>query len=490
MSQAFHEGQALPIGAPNHPERKTSGVQVRPLLLVIAVGLALWWIPPPNDVSVQAWHLLSIFVATIVAIIVKPLPMGATALIALGITGATGTLPVNQVFVGFSNPSIWLIVLACFIARGFIKTGLASRIAYMFLYVFGRSPVGLAYGFMASDLMMAPVIPSSTARAGGVLMPIIRSLSHTLGSSADDGTAGRMGSFLALTAFHSTVITSTMFITAMAPNPIIVGLAQNAGVEITWTLWAKAAIVPGLLSLFAIPWLTSWLCPPTIKDVSGAAAHAKEHLVAMGRVGRQEWMMAICFVLLLVLWIFGKSFGLHPTIAAILGVGMLLLTNVLTWRDMIGEEVAWDTLVWFSVLVTMAGGLNELGFISWFSEQIVLLVHGYPWTLALGLLGLVYFYSHYLFASITAHVTSMYAPFLMVCISVGAPPLLAALCLAFLSGLMGGLTHYSSGQAPVVYGYRFVGLKKWWMAGGVLSVVYLGIWLGVGSLWWTWLGLW
>lgn len=490
MNSQYHQGQALPIGAPNHIQAKPAGTKWTPLLVVLVIGLGIWFTPAPEGLPQDAWHLFALFVATIAAIILKPLPMGAVALIAMGITAATKTLPVEEVFTGFSNPQIWLIVIACFIARGFIKTGLANRIAYQFLILFGKSSYGLAYGFLASDLVMAPVIPSSTARAGGVLMPIIRSLSSTLGSNADDGTAHRIGAFLSLATYQATIVTSTMFVTAMAPNPIIVRLAQDGGVEISWLLWAKAAIVPGLLSLAVIPLVTGWLCPPTLKDVSEASRHARENLAQLGKMTRQEWAMAACFVMLLVLWIGGSSIGINATIAAILGVAFLLITNVLTWKDIIGEEVAWDTLVWFAVLVMMAANLNALGFIGWLSDHIVQQVQGFHWMLALGVLGLLYYYSHYLFASITAHVTSMYAAFMMVCIAVGGPSLLVALVLAFLSGLMGGLTHYSSGQAPVIFAYRYVDLKQWWLVGFVLSVVYLLIWGVVGGLWWSWLGIW
>lgn len=489
-SPGYHQGQTLPIGGPDHVQKKPAGTKWVPLLAVLAIGLIFWFLPTPEGVRPDAMHLLAVFVATIAGIILKPLPMGAVALIGLGVTAVTGILPVEEVFSGFANAQIWLIVLACFIARAFIKTGLASRIAYMFLYYFGRSPLGLAYGFAASDLIMAPVIPSSTARAGGVLIPIIRSLSDTLGSRADDGTARRIGTFLSLSTFQATVVTSTMFVTAMAPNPIIVRLAQDAGVEISWLLWAKAAIVPGLLSLLLIPLVVSWIAPPTIQDVSDAAAHSKEHLAKMGKMTRPEWMMAICFVGLLVLWIGGKALGVNATIAAVLGLAFLLITDVLTWKDIIGEEIAWDTLIWFSVLVMMAGNLNALGFIDWISAQIVVWVEGFHWVHALGILGLVYFFSHYLFASITAHVTSMFASFMAVSVAVGAPPLFVALTFAFLSGLMGGLTHYSSGQAPVIFSYRYVDLKLWWFAGFVLSLVYLVVWMGIGPLWWSFLGIW
>ncbi len=468
------------------------------LTFVLLIGFGIWFSPQPEGLNENAWHLLAIFVATISGLVLKPLPMGAVALIGLTVTGLTGVLAplsktphgaVELLFSGFANSQIWLIVFACFIARGFIKTGLASRIAYMFLNVFGGSPLGLSYGFILSDLITAPVIPSSTARAGGVLMPILRSVCSALGSKSEDGTSRKIATYLTLTTFHGTVVSSGMFLTAMAANPIVARLAMDSGVELTWGVWAKAAILPGLLSLALIPLVVWLITPPTMRDVSHAKTHASKSLLGMGDMKSNEWVMLGCFVLLLVLWIFGQQLGINPTVAALVGVSILLASQVLTWKDVIAEEIAWDTLVWFSVLVMMAGGLNALGFIHWFGQTVVTLVQHYPWHIALAALGAIYFYSHYFFASITAHVTSMYAPFMAVSIAVGAPPMLAALSLGFLSALFGGLTHYSSGQAPVMFSAKYVELKDWWVVGALLGVVYIVIWMGIGPYWWTWLGL-
>ncbi len=468
------------------------------LITVFLIGFGIWFAPPPEGLNENAWHLLAIFVATISGLVLKPLPMGAVAIIGLTVTGLTEVMAplaktphgvVELLFAGFANSQIWLIVLACFIARGFIKTGLASRIAYMFLQVFGRNAMGLSYGFLLSDLITAPVIPSSTARAGGVLMPILRSVCSALGSKPEDGTSNKIATFLTLTTFHGTVVSSGMFLTAMAANPVVARLALDSGVDLTWGVWAKAAILPGLITLAVIPLVVWLLSPPTMRDVSYAQQHASESLAAMGTMRRSEWIMLGCFILLLVLWIFGQQLGINPTVAALVGVSLLLMSHVLTWKDIIAEEIAWDTLVWFSVLVMMASGLSGLGFIQWFGATVVTLVQGYPWHLALVILGAIYFYSHYFFASITAHVSAMYAPFMAVSIAVGTPPMLAALALGFLSALFGGLTHYSSGQAPVMFSSKYVDLKKWWGVGAVLGVVYIVIWMGIGPYWWAWLGL-
>ncbi|RKZ15059.1 anion permease, partial [bacterium] len=158
--------------------------------------------------------------------------------------------------------------------------------------------------------------------------------------------------------------------------------------------------------------------------------------------------------------------------------------------DVLSETGAWDTLVWFAALVMMATNLNTLGLIPWFGTTIGELVGDIPWVAAFLILALAYFYSHYLFASNTAHISAMYAAFLAVAIAVGAPPMLAALVLAFFGNLMSSMTHYGTGPAPVFFGSGYVDMGTWWKLGFLISVVNIVIWLGIGGLWWKVLGLW
>ena len=117
-------------------------------------------------------------------------------------------------------------------------------------------------------------------------------------------------------------------------------------------------------------------------------------------------------------------------------------------------------------------------------------MEGLPWLTAYLGLSVIYFYSHYLFASNTAQVSSMYAPFLAVTLAVGTPPLLAALTLAFFSNVSACTTHYGTGPAPIFFGAKFVETTTWWKLGAILSLLYIAIWLGIGIGWWKLLGLW
>ncbi|HEY8722050.1 anion permease [Pengzhenrongella sp.] len=460
------------------------------LAIPFAVGIALWFVPAPSGVDAAAWHLFAIFVATIVGVIAKPLPMGAVTLMGLAATIVTGVLAPEVAFSGFSNTTIWLIVVAFFISRGVIKTGLGNRLGLFFVAKLGKSTLGVAYGLAATDLVLAPAIPSNTARAGGIIQPIIRSISMSYGS-APGQTARRVGAFLTSTAFYVNAVTSAMFLTAMAGNSLAAQLAGDQGVKITWGGWALAAIVPGIVSLIVVPLVVYRVYPPELKKTPEAASMATSALTDLGPMSKAEKVMASTIVLLLALWIFGDMlFGMSATTTAIVGLVVLLVSGVLTWEDVTMEKQAWDTLVWFAVLVMMATQLNELGLIPWLSHQMSGVVSGMGWVNAFILLTLVYFFSHYLFASNTAHISAMYAAFLATAIMAGAPPMMAALVLGFISNLFASLTHYSCGPAPVLFGAGYVPVGPWWRTGFLVAIVNIVIWMGIGGVWLKVLGMW
>lgn len=451
------------------------------------IGLVLWLIPEPEGVSQQGWHLFALFVGTMIAVILKPFPMGVVSIISLTIAVASNVLSFGDAFSGFSNDIVWLVVFAFFVARGFISTGLGSRLAYKVMKLLGKNSLGLGYGLVATDLILAPAIPSVTARVGGIIFPIVKALAEIFTGKSHDP---KMGGFLSLTAYQGSVITSAMFLTAMAGNPLIVELAKNQGIEITWTSWAIAAIVPGLLSLIAVPYVLYLLATPTIRQTPHAKEMASERLAQMGPMKKNEWIMLFTFLLLLFLWIIGPFIGMKATIAAMIGLVILLLTGILKWKDIIEESSAWDTFIWFATLVTLSGFLNKFGLTAWFSHWVVAHVSGFEWIIGFILVALIYFYTHYFFASSVAHIGAMYAPLLIVSVALGTPPELAALTLAFFSNLYGGLTHYGSGPAPILFGTGYVSVLTWWKMGLIASLVNIGIWMVVGGLWWKLLGLW
>jgi DASS family divalent anion:Na+ symporter len=476
--------------APYVVRSEVAVVVVRKLGLAAGVGVLIWLLPAPDGITAEAWRLFAIFVATIVGIVLEPLPMGAIAVFGIAAVTLTRTLTVGEALSGFGNRVIWLVVMAFFISRGFINTGLGARIAYKFMSVLGKKSLGLGYSMVATDLVLAPVIPSITARAAAVIYPIVRSVAEAYDSRPGDGTERRIGAFLIKNSFQGNLVTSAMFLTAMAANPLAAGMAAEQGIEISWIQWAAAASIPGIVSLLVVPLVIYRLYPPEIKETPGAADMAGKRLAEMGSMKREEWIMLGTFFLLLLLWIFGRQLHVHSTVTALVGLSVLLITRVLTWEDVLKERGAWDTFIWLSTLVMMASYLSRLGLVGWYSDAVSGLFSGVGWLPAFLALSLIYFYSHYFFAGNTAHISSMYAAFLAAAVALGAPPLLAALVLGFFSNLFSSMTHYGTGPAPVLYGSGYIRLAEWWRLGFAISVVNIVIWLGIGGLWWRVIGLW
>lgn len=478
-----------------------------PALVSIAITLSIWFIiPVPQGVSPNAWHLLALFVGTISAIIGKALPIGALSIIAIALVAITGvTNPGNlsgaltDALSGFSNDLIWLIGISVMISMSLTKTGLGSRIGYFFISLVGKRTIGIAYALGIAESILAPVTPSNTARGGGIIHPIMRSIADSFGSKPERGSTEKVGRYLALVNYNMNPITSAMFITATAPNPLIVNLIfEDSDFKLTWGMWAIAALVPALVSILVIPYVIYLIYPPQIKKTPDAPKFARSKMKELGPISLPEKITMGVFTILLMLWagipalIFGDSFIVPPTTAAFIGLAILLVTGVLSWEDVLNNKGAWDTITWFAALVMMAGFLGKLGLVSWLAETVGSGIDdlGLSWVSGVLILLLIYVYSHYFFASTTAHITAMFGAFFVAGIALKAPPMLWALILGFSSSLMMSITHYGTGTAPIIFGSGYTTLGEWWKTGFVTSIVNLIIWIFVGGIWWKFLGYW
>jgi len=463
--------------------------QYMKLAACFLLGVGIWFAPHPEEINSQAWHLFAIFSSTISLILLQALPMGAATLSGITFTILTKTMTFDAAFSGYKSAVPWLILIAFFIARGFIKTGLGSRVAYGFISILGKKTLGLAYGLMLTDLALAPAIPSLTARTGGVLFPIVKSLANAFDSSPDNGTQRRVGAYLIMSVFQCTVVSASMFLTAMAANPLVVNFGEQIGAEVTWGNWALAASVPGGLSLLIIPAILYQIYPPELKDTPDAINMAKDKLNEMGSMSRDEIVMTIGFLSVLVLWIFGKQIGIGAAPAALLCLVFLLVTSVLTWDELLRIPGAWDTFIWFGALIAMAGGLKDFGLTVWFGKYIASQFNNVSTEVGFVSLLLIYYYVHYFFASSVAHVGALCLPLMTAAVDLGAPPVATVLAFGVASNLYGALTHYGCGPAPILYGAGFVTLGEWWFYGFVMGLVNIAVWLTVGVFWWKTLGI-
>ncbi|CCI86926.1 DASS family sodium-coupled anion symporter [Lactobacillus gigeriorum] len=462
-------------------------------LLPVAIGIVLWLLTPfrPTDISVPAWHLFAIFIATIIACITKPLPMMTTTLIAVIIATLTGIFNMKEVAAGFGNSTAWMVAMCMFLAAGFIKSGLGKRIAYLFVKFFGKRTLGLAYALSMVETVLAIGIPSNNARVNGIMYPIIDNLSREMDSDPKNGTQRKMGSFLVFNEYEINIVTSTMFLTGLAGNMIAMGLAKTQGIEVSWMQWFLAALVPGVISLIVIPFVLYKIYPPEVKETPNAKAWSEKRLAEMGPMTPAEKIMAVVFVLAIVLWLIGSKIGIDATEVSFIAVILLLITGVINTKDMLKESFAWNILTWLSIIMLMSQKLMTLGFFPWFSKTLGAMLHGANWIWVLVVLWLAYFYLHYLFPSVATQISALYAGFLSIALGVaGMPPLLAALMLGFDGSLYLSTSTYSAGPAALLSTTGYVETKDWWKLSAIIGVILNIIWLGVGLAWTKVLGYW
>jgi len=455
---------------------------------LLAAGVV--WLLPHTGFAPRNWGFLCLFAATICALITRPLPAGSVMVIVIPVGVLLRLFTIQDALSGYSNVTVWLIVAAFLFSRGFVQTRLGERIAYSIVRKVGRSPLRLGYSIALADLVMAPMTPSNTARAGGVLFPITVNVARVFGSEPGP-TAGRIGAFLMTTLYQADLVVSAMFLTATAPNPLVAEFVrQGAGAKLSWTTWAMAASVPGVVALAAVPYLVYRLCPPDVTDTTAAQTLAADRLGEMGPLTRPERLVLVIFSAVLVMWLASEWIALSATTIAWLGVAMLLLTRVLEWKDILEEKGAWDALIWFGGLVMLSTQLDKAGFPQAFARAAAGYVEGWPWWWALVALVVLYTYAHYAFASLVAHVTAMFPAFFAAMVGFGAPPLVAGMAFGVFSSLNAAMTHYGTGPAPIIFGGGYVTQGRWWRVGFLVSLLHLAIWLPIGFLWWKAIGLW
>jgi L-tartrate/succinate antiporter len=468
----------------------------------VAVAIVLALIPPPDGLPQHAWWYFAIFAGVIVGLMFEPLPGGA-----IGLIGVTLVIVLaNHVYLapdqlakvgsrwpaeairwglsGFSNTTVWLIFGAFMFAMGYEKTGLGRRIALMLVKAMGRKTLTLGYAVTVADLILAPFTPSNTARSGGTIFPVIKNLPPLYDSKPNDPSARRIGGYIMWTALAATCVTSSMFLTALAPNLLALELAQKtAKVEFSWMQWFMAFAPVGIVLLVAVPLLAYFLYPPEVKSGEEVPKWAATELVKMGSISRRELTLAILVVVALSLWIFGGAY-VDATTAALVVISLMLLTGVVSWDDITANKQAWNTLAWFATLVALADGLNRVGFVKWLANAIAGHMTGVSPMVAMIVLVLAFYFLHYMFASITAHVTALLPVFLTVGSTVEGMPmqqLTGALLLTL--GIMGILTPYATGPSPVYYGSGYIPSGKFWQLGAIFGVIYIAALLLIGLPW-------
>jgi divalent anion:Na+ symporter, DASS family len=452
----------------------------RALPFVLAIGI--WFVPVPAGLTAEAWHLFAVFVAAIASVLVGAFPLLTSTMLAVAAVVLTGTISPAKAFGGFANASVLLVVIAFLVAQAVVKSGLGRRISLFMVSLFGRSSLGLAYSIVLTDALIAPAFPSNTAR-GGVLFPIVLSVAQGSGSRPEDPEGRRLGGYLMFCGMASLAVSSALWMTATSVNPIGVQIAREFGLEISFGKWLFTASVPALTAILLLPRIVARIFPPGVGETPDAPAAARKALVTLGPLSRDEWITAGVFVLMVFGWILADALKLNATSTAFAGLGLLLMTNVLTLDDITTQGDTLATFLWLAVLFALSGQLNELGFMGYVGQRLASYMGGLSWPVTYVTLILLYVAIHYMFVSQTSQVLALLAVFLDVGIRGGVPAPLMTFALLFASSYFSVITPQGGSQNVIFVGSNYLTQPELYRLGLLVTLFFLAVFLVVGTAW-------
>jgi len=450
--------------------------------LPFALAIGIWLAPVPAGLTLPAWHLFAIFVAAIASVLVGAFPLLTSTMLAVAAVVLTGTISPAKAFGGFANASVLLVVIAFLVAQAVVKSGLGRRISLFMVSRFGRSSLGLAYSIVLTDAVIAPAFPSNTAR-GGVLFPVVLSVAKGSGSQPDDPEGRRLGGYLMFCAMASLAVSSALWMTATSANPIGIQVAQEFGLQINFGTWFIAASVPALTAIVLLPWIIAKLYPPGVGETPEAPTAARQALAALGPLSRDERITAVAFALMVSGWIFADALGLNVTSIAFAGLGLLLMTNVLTLDDIAAQGDTLATFLWLAVLFALSGQLNELGFMGYVGQRLASHMGGLSWPVTYVTLVALYVAIHYMFVSQSSQVLALLGVFLDVGVRGGVPAPLMAFALLFASSYFSVITPQGGSQNVIFVGSGYLTQGELYRLGLLITLFFLAVFLVVGTGW-------
>ncbi|TPQ33908.1 anion permease [Bradyrhizobium guangdongense] len=469
--------------------------------LVVWLAIYLWPVPP--GLNANQWHYFAVFAAVITGLILESMPVGAVGFIGLTVAGVGGYVEsdpgksLRWMLAGFAESTVWLIVGAFVFSIGYRKSQLGRRIALLLVRSLGTNTLGLGYAVAMSDFLLAPATPSNTARSGGIVYPIISNIPRIYGSEPGP-TAGKIGTYVMWTAFAATAVTSSLFFTALAPNAAALAIAKKTvGIDVSWAQWFIGFAPLGLLLMILVPLISYVVCRPEVKRSPEISAWAGKELADMGPMSRNEWIMFALILLAMFLWITGStpdirvpflgSNFINATTVVFIIISLMLVTGVIEFHDIVSEKSAWEVFFYFTSLLTLASGLNEIGFIKWVATEYAKPLIGLSPPTVMVLLVALFFWIHYFFSSITSHAAAVLPVVLAVGSGIPDMPVatLALLCMYSL-GLMGVISPYATGPAPMYFGSGYIGKGQFWGFGLLFGLIYFAGLLFIVLPWLTW----
>jgi DASS family divalent anion:Na+ symporter len=328
---------------------------LRPLgaALGLSAGLAVWLELPALGISPEAGKLLAILAAASVFWLLDVAPQFVTALTACVAALLAGVAPANVVFSGFSNSSVFLLLVILGLSALVTESGLSLRIAIWGMRLFPATYVGQVWALGCTGLVASTLVPGTLSRLM-MIGPLVVAIKDTL--RTPDG--GRAAAGLSLGAYVGYGQMSFLFLNGTPACFVILGLLPVAVArQITWTSWLLAALPLGVVVFVGMMLTVLWRFRAEDAAVADRRVLAAE-LATLGPVRYQEWLSLLGLALLFA------SFALGPWLdvdAGWLALPALAVLFALGVDRRMFQTVDYQSLLYFAGFLSLANVTRAAG---------------------------------------------------------------------------------------------------------------------------------
>lgn len=461
-------------------------IKVYHILCIILVVCCVWFFAPvPEGLSPKAWHMLLIFVSTMVGVMLEVVPLCGTLFLSLLTASLTGVIDLKtQGFTGFTNMVPWLLFFILALSKSITKSTIAPRIAYFFIRIFGKNVIGLAYSLSLTELTLSTILPSNTARGASVGFPVVSSLSKYISSTLHNISEKTIGSFLTLVYTSANSVCSGMFLTAMISNVLIADVAEKHGLSLPWLTWVSYTVVPCLLILLALPTVLYFLIKPKVMDLKSVQQDAIEKIKNLGKLTSNEKCVLYVFCGMLLMWILAEFTGISILTTTLIGIAIFLFLGIFTVKDILSDHSALSAVIMLGILISYVNCMLEYGVIDWVNLKVGGMLDFCPKGIRLYLLSCIYFLMHYFFSGEGSRIIALYGPFVATGLALGIDKTQLIMTLAVFSAFSDMLAHYTCPVSILMYSKGYVSVKKWMSIGIIISMISILIWFAANPLFW------
>ena len=454
-----------------------SEVKFKKLVLIIVIATILCLaIPNYTSLSPAAVRMLVIFISTMVGIILEVCNPIILLLLAVTFASLSNTIDVKMGFSGFSNTVPWLLFIVLSLAKTISSSTLGLRLAYLFMKYFGGSVLGLSYSILLTEVLIGPLLPSNTARAASLGLPLVKSLTQYISCNVKNVSEKTIGSYLSFLYICGNALTSGLFLTAMLSNELIVESVVPFGLNFTWMYWFKYMILPYITFLLIVPFILQIICKPNVNDLSKLKVLAAQNYEELGAINNKEKLIIFVFLGMLVFWILSEFLNIPIMTTALIGLCIFIFTGILNIKDILSSYGTFSSVILLGLIISLVNCLIDIKVIDWFSNIISNSVCDFNKTTVFVVLTCVYYFAQYFFTSESSKIMALFIPLLSAGVAVGIDAKVLAITLAAFSSASDVLGSYVCPSALTLYSSGYLTLKQWMYYGIIVAFLFLTIW--------------